>query len=105
MFNVTDGEFYTLTEIIGASCSALGRKPPGVSLPVGPCRLLAGSIETGCLALGLTPPVSRAMIDKYTEDIAVSGQLIQKELGFVPKYSLKAGWQETIQEMRRSGVL
>jgi hypothetical protein len=24
--------------------------------------------------------------DKYTEDIAVDGSLIQKELGFVPQY-------------------
>lgn len=46
VFNVTDGEFHTLNDIIGAICSALGRKPPGVSLPVGPCRLLAG-FQTG----------------------------------------------------------
>ena len=26
------------------------------------------------------------MIDKYTEDIAVAGSLIQKKLGFVPQY-------------------
>jgi UDP-glucose 4-epimerase len=41
------------------------------------------------------------MIDKYTEDIAVDGSLIQKELGFVPQYDLKAGWVETIREMPR----
>ena len=105
VFNVTDGEFHTLTEIIGTICAALGHKPPRVTLPVGPCRLLAGSIEMGCRALGLTPPVSRAMIDKYTEDIAVSGSLIKQELGFSPKYSLKAGWEETIKEMREGGVV
>jgi len=37
-------------------------------------------------------------IDKYTEDIAVDGRLIQKEPGFVPQYDLKAGWEETIRE-------
>jgi UDP-glucose 4-epimerase len=31
------------------------------------------------------------LIDKYTEDIAVDGSRIQKELGFIPKYDLKAG--------------
>ena len=41
---------------------------------------------------------SRETIDKYTEDIAVDGRLIQKELGFVPQYNLKAGWEETIRE-------
>lgn len=56
-------------------------------------------------AIGLKPPITRAMIDKYTEDIAVDGGLIQKELGFVPQYDLKTGWKETIHEMRNRGVL
>jgi UDP-glucose 4-epimerase len=101
VFNVTDGKFHTLNEIIESICSALGRKPPRFSLPVGPCRSLVGSIETGCRALGLKSPVTPEMIDKYTEDIAVDGSLIQKELGFMPQYDLKTGWRETIQEMPR----
>ena len=44
--------------------------------------------------------VTKAIIDKYTEDIAVDGSLIQKELGFMPQYDLKNGWEETIREMR-----
>ena len=43
-------------------------------------------IEKGSHAIGLKPPVTRAIIDKYTEDIAVDGSLIQKKLGFVPQY-------------------
>jgi nucleoside-diphosphate-sugar epimerase len=100
VFNVTDGGFHTLNEIIESICSALGRKPPRLSLPVGPTRTLIGLIEKGSHAIGIKPPVTRAIIDKYTEDIAVDGSLIQKELGFVPQYDLKAGWEETIREMR-----
>ena len=100
VFNVTDGKFHTLNEIIESICSALGRKPPRFSLPVGPTRALVGFIEKGCRSLGIKPPVTREMIDKYTEDIAVDGSLIQKELGFVPQYDLKTGWEETIREMR-----
>ena len=37
------------------------------------------------------------------EDIAVDGSLIQRELGFVPQYDLKTGWEETIREMRDVG--
>ena len=48
----------------------------------------------------IIPPVTKAIIDKYTEDIAVDGSLIQKELGFMPQYNLKTGWEETIREMR-----
>ena len=33
-------------------------------------------------------------------DIAVDGSLIQKEIGFVPQYDLKTGWEEMIREMR-----
>jgi UDP-glucose 4-epimerase len=53
--------------------------------------------------LGHVPPIPlaiRAIIDKYTEDIAVDGSLIQNELGFVPRYDLKAGWEDTVREMR-----
>jgi hypothetical protein len=48
----------------------------------------------------IIPPVTKAIIDKYTEDIAVDGSLIQKVLGFVPQYDLKAGWEETIREIQ-----
>ena len=105
IFNVTDGGFHTLKDIIESICSALGRKPPRLSLPVGPTRTLVGLIEKGSNAIGIKPPAIRAMIDKYNEDIAVDGSLIQKELGFVPQYNLKDGWEETIKEMRRSGEL
>jgi len=99
VFNVTDAGFHTLNEIIESICAALGRKPPRLSLPAGPTRSLVGFVEKGCQAMGLKPPVTKAIIDKYTEDIAVDGSLIQKELGFVPRYDLKDGWEETIREM------
>ena len=97
VFNITDGEIHTLNEIIESICSALGRKPPRLSLPVGPTRIVAGLIEKGAHTFGIKSPITRASIDKYTEDIAVDGSLIQKELGFVPQYDLKTGWEETIR--------
>jgi nucleoside-diphosphate-sugar epimerase len=99
IFNITDGRFHTLNEIIESMCSALGRKPPRLSLPIGLTCSLVGIIEKASHAIGLKPSVKREMIDKYTEDIAVDGRLIQKELGFVPQYDLKSGWEETIKEM------
>ena len=44
------------------------------------------------------------MIDKYTEDI-VDGSLVQKELGLIPKYDLRAGWKETVEKIRRDGEI
>jgi UDP-glucose 4-epimerase len=62
---------------------------------------LISLIEKGSHGIALKPPVTGAIIDKYTEDIAVDGSLIQKKLGFVPQYDLRAGWEETIREMPR----
>ena len=121
VFNVTDGGFHCLNEIIESICSALGRKSPRLSLPVRPIRVMAGLIETGYRVMGIMgtrsqflaklghvptiPPVTRETVDKYIEDVAVDGSLIQKGLGFVPDYDLKTGWEETIREMRESGAL
>ena len=100
VFNVTDGEFHTLNEIIESICSALGRKPPRLSLPVGPTRYVGWFNRKRKPRHWYKTPGYQEMIDKYTEDIAVDGSLIQKELGFVPQYDLKTGWEETIREMR-----
>jgi nucleoside-diphosphate-sugar epimerase len=100
VFNVTDGGFHTLKEIIESICSALGRKPPRFSLPAGPVRAVIALLEKGSPAIGFRAPITREMLDKYTEDIAVDGSRIQKELGFLRRYDLHAGWEETIREMR-----
>jgi UDP-glucose 4-epimerase len=105
VFNVTDGAFHSLNEIIESICTALGRRPPRLSFPSGMARSLASAVEGGFRLFGLKAPVTPEMVDKYTEDIAVDGRLIQKELGFVPQYDLQAGWDETIQEMRLAGAL
>jgi nucleoside-diphosphate-sugar epimerase len=63
VFNVTDGEFHTLNEIIESICSALVCKTPRLSLPVGPTRSLVGFIEKGCQTMGLTPPITRELIE------------------------------------------
>jgi len=105
IYNVSDGGFHTLNEIIAGICTALGRRPPRFSLPITPVRFAAGVLEDGARYFGHRSPITRATVDKYTEDIAVESKRIQKELGFVPQYDLETGWRETIQEMRKTGEL
>jgi nucleoside-diphosphate-sugar epimerase len=105
VYNVSDGHFHTLKEIIVAICDALGRNPPRLSLPVVPARFFAGLMEDTFRLVGRKSPIGRGTIEKYTEDIAVDSQLIQRELGFKPQFDLKKGWQETVEEMRRVGEL
>ena len=105
LYNVSDGRFHTMQEIIQTMCNALGRKPPPFSLPAGPVRSIAGFIEDMAGLVGRTSPIVRSTIDKYTEDVAVDSHFIQNDLGFSPIYDLTKGWQETVQEMRREGSL
>lgn len=105
LFNVTDGEFHATNKIIESICLALGRRQPRFSVPMEPMRVLAGFIEKGSRAMGIKSPVTKAMIDKFTEDMAVDGSLIKNELGFMPEYNLQIGWEETIREMRQRGAL
>ena len=85
IFNVSDGHFHTLNEIIFKICRSLGRNPPRFSVPVGPARFIAGFMEDALQLVGRKSPIGRETIDKYTEDIAVDSQLIQRELGFKPQ--------------------
>ena len=105
IFNVSDGHFHTMNDIVKTICGALGRKPPGFALPALPVRWAAGLLEESCRLLGRSSPVTAATIDKYTEDTAVDSRRIQAVLGFTPQYDLAAGWKETIEEMRRAGHL
>ena len=88
IFNVSDGHFHTLNDIINTICEALDRTPPRISLPVGPVRWIVGILEDIGRKIGYQLPVGRATIDKYTEDIAVSSQRIQNELGFKPQHDV-----------------
>jgi nucleoside-diphosphate-sugar epimerase len=106
IYNVSDGQFHTVTEINDVICETLGHsRLPRLSIPILPARLVAGGLEDVAGLIGLRSPIVRATIDKYIEDVAVDSQRIQTELGFMPLYNLQTGWQETIQELRKSGEL
>ena len=105
IFNVSDGEFHTMKEIIETMCKALGRATPRFSLPAGPVRSFAGILEDGSRMLGMESPIVRNTIDKYMEDMAVDSKQIQVQLGFIPRYDLISGWRQTVEQMRRMGDL
>ena len=92
-----------MNKIVSTICKALSRTPPRISLPVGPVRLAAGILEDAGCMIGFQSPIGRTTINKYTEDIAVDSQLIQRDLGFKPQFDLTTGWRETVQEMRFNG--
>lgn len=103
IFNVTDGRFHALNEIIEAICAALSRKPPRISIPKGLAEAGAGFMEKIVQITGIRLPAVKTMIDKYTEDIAVQGSLIREELGFISRYDLQQGWQDAVAGMKKTG--
>jgi len=105
VYNVTDGQCHTMQTILAAMCAALGRRPPRGGVPVAPVRWAAGLVENSGRLLGRRPPIGRATIDKYSEEVCVDGTRLQTELGFAPQFDLTTGWRLTVEEMRRQGKL
>lgn len=104
VYNVTDGRLHTLAEIVAAICAALDRRPPRLRIPLGPARLLAAAADAGAALFGQGRPFGR-VLEKYTEDMAVDGSRIQRELGFAPAYDLLEAWRETVAVLRARGEL
>jgi len=95
-YNVTDGRIHSFNEILHAISQALERPVPKYHLPASPIRFLVSAIEACFGRIGRNPPLNRMMIEKLLEDLAVSGEKIQRELGFSPRYDLISGWSHTL---------
>lgn len=98
VYNVSDGQVHTLSQIVAAMCRAFGKSPPRVHLPITPVRWMVGALEDSFGLLGKRAPIGRATLAKWTEDIAVSAEKIQRHLGFRPRYDLLTGWRDTVAE-------
>lgn len=98
VYNVTDGHIHTLRDVLGAICRGLDRSPPSFYFPVAPARSLAGAMEAVSRTLGIRPPVSRALVNKFVEDVAVGGEKIRRELKYQSEFNLVEGWHRSLQE-------
>jgi nucleoside-diphosphate-sugar epimerase len=105
IYNVTDGHVHRMRDIIDAVSAALGQEPPRRYVPAQPARLLASLLDRSASLVGLRPPVNTATIDKYLEDVAVSGIRITADTGWSPQIDLRDGWRQTVRGMRESGTL
>lgn len=104
VFNVSDGHVHTLAEIIAAICRAIGRRPPRFHVPLAAAHVAVGACERMARMAGQRSPLTRALLEKYTEDIAADGTLIQRALGFAPSVDLELGWRETMAGLRDAGA-
>jgi UDP-glucose 4-epimerase len=93
IFNVSDGEFHSMRDIVAAIAAGLGQRPPAWHLPVTAALVAAR-------AAGLFDRRIAGMLETYLEDVAVKADRIQAELGFRPRFDLTQGWARTIERMR-----
>lgn len=99
IFNVTDGGVHTLGKIVEAIAEALGRRPPRFRVPLSLARAVAGLVDGSVRLIG-RPPVCLPLLDKFVEDVAVSGAKIQRSLGFKPAFDLRSGWKDVVASLR-----
>jgi nucleoside-diphosphate-sugar epimerase len=105
IFNVTDGATHEVSDILEAISAALGRRAPRIHIPpsfVGGALSIASA---GQRLLGRKPTLGPWLLEKYLEDVRVSGEKIQRVLGYAPSMSLEEGWRETVDGMRVRGEL
>jgi len=101
IYNVTDGNIYFLRDILDAIYTALGKKMPRFSLPVEPLKIISKPIDRVTMALSKKSSRLKNLIEKYTEDVAVEGLKIKKDLGFRPNYDLINGWTEVVDVLKQ----
>lgn len=102
VYNVTDGTTHTIDEIIDAMAEAAGVGPPRLRIPAGLARSAARAVDAALALVGQRPRAT-ASVDKYLEDIAVSGDRIQRQLGFKPAVDLRRGWRLNLGGPDQSG--
>ena len=103
VYNVSDGDVHSLNDIVAAICEALGRRPPGLAVPL-PAARGAAMLGDAAMAVAGRPRRLVAAVDKLVESVAVSSDRIQRELGFRPEYDLRRGWRETVAAWQKGQI-
>ena len=96
VYNVTDGATHTIDEIIDAIAAACDVAPPRLRIPAALARLGARGLDAFTRAMA-RPAGALGAVEKYLEDVAVSGGKIQQHLGFQPAVDLWTGWRMALQ--------
>lgn len=99
-YNLTDGAVHTTDEIVGAICAALGRPAPRWRVPETLALNAAVVVDELQRITFRGPGTLRDRLQRYVENVAVDGSAIQRELRFVPEYTLYKGWQRVVDDMR-----
>jgi nucleoside-diphosphate-sugar epimerase len=93
-YNITSGETISLGEILTEVGRAMGREVRFVRLPAPVVMGAAASAELGARLVGRQPRLSRPQIRWYLNDHNFSIEKARRELGYAPRYTLRAALEE-----------
>jgi nucleoside-diphosphate-sugar epimerase len=95
----------TFRELGETIATALGVRPPWVSLPRWSAMLGASGFEVLGRLSGRRPPLSRTGVAFFSEDRLYSWQKAHEELGYTPEYDLATGVAHAVAWYRQQGWL
>jgi len=105
IYHVTGPRPVTFRELGETIATALGVRPPWMSLPRWSAMLGAIGLEVLGRVSGRKPPLSRTGVAFFSEDRLYSWQRAHEELGYTPEYDLATGVARAIAWYRQQGWL
>lgn len=106
IFNITDGQSYSLKTVLVTIAKELEVSPHFVNAPVWTGRLAGKACEIISAFLGIYPPFSSTAVDWMSRDVNVYDcSKSKKVLGYRPKVSLEQGIKRSIKWYKERSLL
>jgi nucleoside-diphosphate-sugar epimerase len=94
---LTGDEAPTLNELVKLIADVARVSPPRFRLPLWPFMLAGTFFEAICVPLRLKPPIYRRRVKFFTSNRWFDTSRARRELGFVPRVSLREGIHRTLE--------
>lgn len=104
VFNITDGNDYSMNDMYLSISKSLGVRPIPVRIPVSDTviRTIGNTFDAVSNFSGIKLPVNSGVLNKLTASLTFSSEKIRKLVGFEPGYSLEEGMLNTVRWYRES---
>lgn len=106
VFNITDGQSYSLKMVLETIAKELKVNPPFINIPVWAGKVAGRISEFVSAVVGVYPPFSATAAEWMSKDTNVYDCRKAKEiLGYRPRISLEVGIKRTVEWYRERGLL
>lgn len=98
IYQVTDGEIHRWNDILEQIAKAMRRRPLKVTVPTGVALFVSRFASRWASALGRVSTMNREKLDEILQSYwLMSSKKAERDLNFIPAYSLERGTRETAQ--------